>query len=609
MKKVLIVPVGADNPGAQACSPSALAALCLEAAARAAGQPADVFLYFNEYWPTAYPRLLAQIAECRYDVIGVSFMTYNRFEAYELLREIPKIVPDCRIIVGGVHATFLYEQLLGHFPQISAVAISEGEEAFAAFCRAPDRLDAAPGIAWRDDSGAVRVNPPAPASRDLDALPLVDYTLLRGHGGNALVQTTRGCVARCRFCSLRILEPNLRTKSPRRIVAEWEQIREVLGPTRPISIMDALYNVSLDHVKGMCQALIDAGLTSNPWDAELRARPVDREMLAMMKRCGCFRIAIGIESGNEEIRRHVGKAIGNEDVRRVFALARELKIPTIPFLITGLPGETDETVDETIRLYREIQPYYYVGTVPPQAYPGSEFYSTMKERGLISDEYWLYRHSKNWGDLEIPGNMPIYSVERNPVEIMRWCLATDQAVTMGRKSAPYDRIIRDDEEFDRHDPWREDEAAGRLRELLGRKALGSLKARLRRRLRPIRSSFHATPDRLYPGQALAISLQVFVNRPADIYVLVQHRTDHRLCSVIWEKDRAVLCDAVASLARGVAAHRLHYWTLLAPVDGLGGRGPCDLHLIVCGEGESVLDRKNWLDWRRQKVELCLLRPE
>jgi hypothetical protein len=89
-----------------------LTALVLEAALRGTGIPADVFLYFDEFWPTARRRLLAQVMERQYDIIALRFMSYNRLEAYDLLRDLEQVAPHCRIILGGVHASFLYAQLL-----------------------------------------------------------------------------------------------------------------------------------------------------------------------------------------------------------------------------------------------------------------------------------------------------------------------------------------------------------------------------------------------------------------------------------------------------------------------------------------------------------------
>ncbi|MCX8038371.1 MAG: B12-binding domain-containing radical SAM protein, partial [Candidatus Sumerlaeia bacterium] len=486
MGGILLVSTGADNPEAMPESPSYLAPLVLEAALRGAGMKADVFLYFEEPWQAARQRLLAQVREKQYDLIGLSFMSYNRLEAYELLRDFQQIAPATRIIAGGVHASFLYEQLLRQFPNIAAVAIGEGEPALVGFCRHPDRLETVPGIAWRRDGGVV-VNRPAECPPSLDTLPAPNYELIRDCRRTILIQTSRGCVGKCGFCAWRSMETVVRWKSPERIVHEWRQIREVFGPDRRIAVIDPLYNISLKHVKAMCRALIEAGLTTNPWDAQIRAKPMDREALELMKQAGCKRILIGVEAGNEQIRRAIGKGISNADIERIFALAREVKMPTVAFFMVGLPGETDATVGETIEFVRSIRPYYNPLCGMAEVYPGTRLYEIMKQRGLMSDDYWLYRHPKNCGDFEVHANMPLFTAEHSAIELIRWSIAAQQALAVPQSLGMND-LVMDETEYDRHDPCRAAQSAGQLDVLVRTRPSGTWKGRARRLLRGIRTA-------------------------------------------------------------------------------------------------------------------------
>ena len=604
MPDVLIAPVGADNPEAPAFSPSLLAALVLEAALRQAEIPADIFFYFDERWPTARERLLAQAAERRYRVIGLSFMSYNRIEAYELLRDLERVSPESRIIVGGVHATFLYEQLLRAFPMIRAAAIGEGEEAMVGFSRHPDDLASIPGIAWRDPSGAVRVNPPAHGDRrSLDETPIPAFERLLGCTVSIPIQTTRGCVGRCSFCAWKALEPVVKTKSTQRILAEWARIRELFGPDRTIDVMDALYNVSLRHVKDMCRALTDAGFTSNHWDVEIRAKPVDLEMLQLMKQAGCRRIMVGVESGNEQIRRQIGKAVSSEEIRRVFALAREARLPALAFVITGLPGETDASVAETIEFVKSLKPFYAPTTVAPQLYPGSELYETARRRGQISDAYWLHRHPKNFGDLEAFGNMPLFTVEANLVQLIRWCSHHNHEGGMLGRCLPFHRIVMTEDEYDRLDPWREGVEDSRVGEFVNRKPRGTWKGRARRIVRGIRSRLEIAPRRPQPTQPLAVSMSVRAHRPADVYLLVVGE-DNRAASLLLADGRLSPTDALTPFCFGMPGQMDCYWTLLFDSPEYIQRpGRYSLLMVVCGTRESFFDRGNWLDWHRITFEI------
>jgi radical SAM superfamily enzyme YgiQ (UPF0313 family) len=609
MSRILIVPAGADNPEAPAHSPGLYTTLVLEAALRGAGIGADVFLYSNESWPTAREHLLGRVKEKQYDIIGLSFMSYNRCEAYELLREFEKIVPRCRMIVGGVHATFLYEQLLRKFTNIRAVALGEGEQALIGFCRDPDRLEAVPGIAYRDEAGRVQVNPRAQDSRrDLDDLPMVDYTLLRDYRGAIPLQTTRGCVARCVFCSWRTMEQTVKRKSPERIAREWAGIRDLFGPDRHIAVFDALHNVSLEHVKGMCRALIDRGLTANPWDTEIRAKPVDREMMELMKQAGCKRLLIGVETGNEEIRKKIGKGISNQDIENVFALAHEVRMPTFPFLIVGLPGETQETVAETVQFVRALRPYYCPTTVAAQVYPGTKLYDMMKERGLISDAYWLYRHPKNWGDMEAFANMPLYTAEHNLFEIARWVEAHNHGVaSLFAPPVPQNRLILNDEEYERCKPWPDPNMQPKLARLLKGESPGTWKGRARRLLRGIKTRIHVVPRRLHRGQSLAVSISIRTHRPADFYLFLLQPGDAPVLPLVWRENHFAVCEMPSPFAANVPGGQPLYWAdVLAPAPGFYVAGRYTFYVVVCAAGQSVFRREHWLDWKKRTFGVCEL---
>jgi len=606
MPKILLAPVGVNHREAAPESPCLLTALVLEAALRGAGLPADVFLFFEECWPAARQRLLAQANEKQYDIIGLTFMSYNRLEAYDLLREFEKALPHCPIIVGGPHASFLYEQILREFRNVKAVAIGEGEHALVEFCRRPDHLETVPGIAWRSDSGQLLVNPPSPDARvDLNSQPLLDYALLRGYRGGIPVQTSRGCVAHCLFCSWKMMEKTLRTKSPERIVREWAVIRELFGPHRRIVVYDACYNISLNHAKAMCRALIEAGLTSHPWEGVVRAKPMDREMLALLKQAGCKRLFIGVEAGNEDIRKKIGKAVSNEDLRKAFALAHEAKMPTGAFVIVGLPGETAETVAETIAFIQALRPYYGTARAPAMALPGTGLYDLMKKRGLINDEYWLYNHPRNFGDTDICCNLPLFTAEHNVLEIMRWFDKCGHETIPFDQDLPFEQLVMNDEEYDRHYPLTSDEIQPKICHLLNSGVRGTWKGRARRLVRRIRTQMRITPTRLHPPQALAISAEIRVHRPADVYLLLFNRAAGTVLSVLWSDFKVSLSKTLGPFVYSLPGNVNHTWTIaLDPAWGFHTPGRYVLSLIVCGVRESVLHRANWLAWRKISFQVC-----
>ncbi|RME38775.1 MAG: radical SAM protein, partial [Thermoflexia bacterium] len=211
-----------------------------------------------------------------------------------------------------------------------------------------------------------------------DLLPLKKYRAPLVGGPYAFVVTRRGCPGGCRFCIKHVFYgQSVRFRSPENILAELERLVE-LG-VRHVHMYADLFTVSREQVMGLCEGILERGLRVR-WTCNSRVDFVDPEMLRMMARAGCWMISWGIESGSEEVLRRVGKGIRLEQVEQALRWAKEAGIRNWGYFIIGLPGETEETIQQTIRLALRLPldlALFHIAA----PYPGSPLFFEVVEKG------------------------------------------------------------------------------------------------------------------------------------------------------------------------------------------------------------------------------------
>lgn len=290
---------------------------------------------------------------------------------------------------------------------------------------APASLSLIPGLAWRDGERIV-INPDRPFVPDLNDLPLPLHHLLpldkqimpMIKGKFTFIVTSRGCPAGCKYCIKHVSYQNsVRVRNAQNIVEELTLLAD-LG-VHNIHMYADLFTVNRDHVMELCQGILDAGLKVN-WTCNSRVDYVDEEMLTLMGRAGCYLISWGIESANEEILKRARKGYKKEQAVRALQWARAAGIKNWGYFIIGLPGETEETIQETIVYSKELPldiALFHIAA----PYPGTPFFyevvknnwfragtkweevdmdqSTVLDYGNLSAEqleYWQKRATREW---------------------------------------------------------------------------------------------------------------------------------------------------------------------------------------------------------------------
>jgi len=286
------------------------------------------------------------------------------------------------------------------------VIMGEGE---ASFCELAERIErkeptgAIPGVAT---SGNIDKIEKRPFAEDLDSLPCPDWEQIdprlydkAPHGGLiknfpvAPVISTRGCPFECAFCaSPRLWERTIRFRSPENVVDEIEFLINNYG-VREIHFEDDNLTLKRDHIEKICNLLLKRNIKI-PWATPngIRADRLDWELLKLMKQSGCYFLAFGIESANSAILKNVKKNSDPAAVENAVKMAKKLGIITQGFFIFGLPGETEQTMRESLAFAKRTgldKAQFLIFDV----LPGSELWDKLMKDKPVNWNYRSYQEA------------------------------------------------------------------------------------------------------------------------------------------------------------------------------------------------------------------------
>jgi uncharacterized radical SAM superfamily protein len=278
-------------------------------------------------------------------------------------------------------------------------------------------LAAIKGLAWRKGEEIV-VNPPRPFVADLDdlpqpmheLLPLTKYRMPLIKGPFTFIVTSRGCPAGCTYCIKHVsYQFSTRLRSPEKLVEEMWSLKK-LGINN-IHMYADLFTVSREQVVELCQLMIDQQINVK-WTCNSRVDYVDEEMLQLMGESGCRLISWGIESGNEQILRNVRKGAYPEKAERALRWAKKAGIMNWGYFIIGLPGETEETIRQTIDFSKQLPldiALFHVAA----PYPGTPFFFEVVEKG------W-FRKGTRWEQVDMDRETVLDYPDLSAEQLLYW---------------------------------------------------------------------------------------------------------------------------------------------------------------------------------------------
>jgi radical SAM superfamily enzyme YgiQ (UPF0313 family) len=357
-------------------------------------------------------------------LIGITSNIYTAKYSILTAKYIKKNFPDVVLVMGGPYPTIAFEKLLMN-RVCDIVVIGEGEYTFLELVQKSTKNEMwknIAGIAYLQNNQVVQT-PTRLADINLDSIPfpawhlfpsLKKYINLRGvtHRPYIPIITSRGCPYNCNWCTKYVHGYAFRPRSAENVVQEM--ILDVQKyHVREFAIVDDAFMMDISRVKKIFILMRKAKLdVSVNFYSGIRADSVDETLISLFRQCGVNRITFGVESGNQNVVKKIGKALNLQKVRESVQIAQKYGLITDGFFILGHPYDTTKTMDETIQFAIDCgfdHAYFFVA-IP---FPGTELYQIIESQGkfLTDYKYGIPSH--------IVEGQPIFELPNLPAEIVQ----------------------------------------------------------------------------------------------------------------------------------------------------------------------------------------------
>ncbi len=347
------------------------------------------------------------------DVLVMSITDATIIQDLRAFREAKKNNPEIMTIAKGA-LFFSTDTKVFDSPEFSNMdfaLVGESEFAISHLLEAlqnhaeinDEALNAVPNIIYKNSVGHFVRTAIRDFEQDLDAMPFPARDLLRNElycrpdSGEAMatIQTARGCPSKCIFCMTPLISgERVRSRSVNNIVDELQECVEKYG-IRNFFFKADTFTINKKFVIELCQEVLKRNLDI-AWVANSRVDTVDEERLAWMKKAGCWLVAFGFESGNDEMLKKMRKEATVADAYRASSLVRQAQMKVYGFFMVGLPWDNRETIEETFTLAENLDcDFYEIHMATP--YEGTELYKTARALGLAGVASYGHDYFENSG--------------------------------------------------------------------------------------------------------------------------------------------------------------------------------------------------------------------
>ncbi len=365
----------------------------LAGAVRSAGFDAEIYDAMTKF--VGYEEIEKRIIESRPDFVAVSTITCTVVDAIKVVELAKRIDPGIVTIMGGVHASFMYNEMFSISESLDFIVRGEGEITIAELLNTVSEngsLKRIAGIVYRDDA-SIKVNPSRPLMESLDRLPMAwelldwedyKYFILPGSRLGA-VSTSRGCDKECTFCSQqKYWMRKWRARSPEDIVEEMSLLNKDFG-VNLVLFTDEYPTADRKRWERLLDLIIERGLDMKIL-METRAADIvrDEDILDKYKRAGIIHIYVGTEATEQESLDYIKKDLSIEESKKALSLLRDIGIITETSMILGYPDETEESIARTLELAIEFNPDFahFLAIAP---WPYSDIYDDLKDYIAVTD--------------------------------------------------------------------------------------------------------------------------------------------------------------------------------------------------------------------------------
>jgi anaerobic magnesium-protoporphyrin IX monomethyl ester cyclase len=398
-----------------------------------------------------YEKIKEEIRRRKPDIVGIANPFTSQVEHAVRVADIVKEVnPSILTVVGGPHVTVVPTEFLEEAKNVDIVAIGEGEYTIldiVRFFEGKKKIDDIEGITHRMD-GKVVLNSPRPFNENLDELPYPAYHLVdmeqylspkmieyRSFQSRALSMiTSRGCPFNCSFCSVHLhMGKTFRAHSVDYVV---DHIEHLVNKYRVKTIYFEDDNLTFDikRFEAICDKILEKDIKFQ-WETPngVRADYLTLELLKKMKKTGCQSVFVGIESGDQYVLDNIiGKSLKLTNVIKFAEMCKKIGLKTGAFYIIGFPGETKETMRNTVKFALMMKRKYDVGMHLLFATPsyGTRLYAECKEKGYIRGSLTPRAFAEvrqNWG-------LPLIETENftamDVKEIASWAIKENRKISI-----------------------------------------------------------------------------------------------------------------------------------------------------------------------------------
>lgn len=352
--------------------------------------------------------LMRYISKSRPTLVGFTALTIQIKAAGFLAKEIKSRFPGTLVCAGGMHPTAMPKETLNEFPALDFIVSGEGEYVLLNIFENLKKglpLDPIPGVGTKN-----KPEPGAQQITDLDNLPFpawdeMDLNLFHGIFPHRTklelpMWTSRGCPFPCTFCA-RPLGRDRQNRSVASVIAEIERNIEALG-CESIAFIDETFITNVKWNTELFNTMIKRGLNKKvTWSCETHVNTASPELYQLMKKSGCYYVFFGLENAEDSMLRDIGKMSKTSTVKNAVKWAKDAGIVVAGSFIIGLPGETEQTVMNSIKLAQELDLY---SVTFPIAVP---FPGTYLRTQALNKEHGLRLLTQDWDDYDkqYPGVM------------------------------------------------------------------------------------------------------------------------------------------------------------------------------------------------------------
>ncbi len=316
-----------------------------------------------------FDRISESLTSFKPDIVGITSMTINFGNAHMIARFIKKEAPRKMVVLGGPHLTAAPIETMRNYPEFDYGVFGEGEITFLEMVekiKNNEPFEEIEGIVWRNNENEIILNKTRPFIENLDVLPFPAWDLLEGFPERyphsileskrlpaASIMTSRGCPFHCTFCDNKIFGTKVRHFSAEYTLGMIKHLIDVYR-IKDLMILDDNFLLNREKLFAICDSIVKDNLDLT-WYCMGHARTMTEDRLKKIKEAGCWFIELGIESGNDQMLKAIKKNTTKQEIKKAVSLAKKAGLRTKGNFIFGFPGETIETMEESIRFAKEIK--------------------------------------------------------------------------------------------------------------------------------------------------------------------------------------------------------------------------------------------------------------